>query len=371
MSEIPIVYMQDHAGPGGAQQSLLGILKNLNRNRYKPYLICGEKGYLTEQAEKLDVEVKIIPFPSWRKFKDRFKRLGFINQLIKAFEGFNAQLVHSNEHWFGPFAAEACSARGIPSVCHVRDAVVIPRKVNQYLFHKQSAIIIISQAVGEHLIQHPSTTNLIETVHNGVDCTRFNYHLNGDSVREEWGVNSQEYLIGCAGKLCERKSQLDIMEACVRLFLKYPHVKLALVGPTDLEYRKILEDFARETDISGKVIFSGPRMDMPQVLSAFDCFVLPSKREGLPRSVLEALAMRKPVIASNIPSTSEIITNHKTGLLYNLGVTSELSEALETYINNPKLAVEMAQNGLDLVAKQFTLEKCQEKIETIYEKFLN
>jgi hypothetical protein len=83
MSETPIVYLQDHAGPGGAQQSLLGILKNLNRKKYKPYLICGEKGYLTEQAEKLNVEVKIIPFPSWRKFYQWMQMIWMLKTSLK------------------------------------------------------------------------------------------------------------------------------------------------------------------------------------------------------------------------------------------------------------------------------------------------
>lgn len=164
------------------------------------------------------------------------------------------------------------------------------------------------------------------------------------------------------------KGHSILFYAFEQLVRDFPFLKLLIVG-TGPE-KKRLEEQARELGIAGNVIFAGFRKDIPEVLTAVDIVVQPSLSEGFGLSIIEAMAMEKPVVASAVGGVPEIIKNRVNGLLVPPGDPIALSEAITSVLELPGLARELARSGRETVEKKFTAEAMARKTAEVYEKLV-
>jgi glycosyltransferase involved in cell wall biosynthesis len=125
---------------------------------------------------------------------------------------------------------------------------------------------------------------------------------------------------------------------------------------------------AAELGVGEKVLLTGVRTDLPRVYSAMDIFVLPSLKEGLPMVILEAMASRKPIIATNVGGIPRVIENGSEGILVNPSNVVELSEAIITLLKNEEMSKRLAQNACNKVTQQFSSEAMCARYIGIYEE---
>lgn len=185
---------------------------------------------------------------------------------------------------------------------------------------------------------------------NGVDVGRFAYEPSYNGFRESLGLSAQDKVVGFVGRIVEEKGVLELIEAMQLVVKAIPGAKLLLVGDTldgdrDRKAKQAIGRLLEQNGLACHVLFAGFTEDVPSVMSAIDLFVLPSHREGMPRTVIEAMASGKPVVATNIRGCREEVVPGLTGLLVPVRESSELATAIISLLSNPELARQMGAEG--------------------------
>jgi len=144
-----------------------------------------------------------------------------------------------------------------------------------------------------------------------------------------------------------------------------PKCKLMIVGRGELE--KQLKDLSRKLGVENKVIFTGFRKDIPQIMSCIDIFAFPSLCEGFGLVLLEAMAAKKPIVATNVSAIPEIVSDGKTGILVPPSNAEALADGILRLIKQRNLAKTMAEAGRERLEVYFGIEKMVKKIERIYD----
>lgn len=205
----------------------------------------------------------------------------------------------------------------------------------------------------------------IEVVHNGVA-------LDGATpggVRAELGIPVEAPLVGEVGRLCEVKGQRELIEALAEV----PDAHAVLVG-ADLEqggaYRRTLEQAAERAGVRDRVVFAGEREDARAVVAELDVLALPSWTEGLPLVVLEAMALRRPVVATPVGGTPEVVVDGETGVLVPPRDPAALAEALRRLIADADLRRRLGEAGYERVRSRFSEQAMQERVLAIYDRVL-
>ena len=181
---------------------------------------------------------------------------------------------------------------------------------------------------------------------NGVDIDRFNRNclapMHQTKLRESLGIPDVGLIIGTVGRLTRKKGSGYLIEATNTLLPQFPNLHTIIIGgelSTDPEpFQAELVGRIRSLGIENHVTFTGNREDIPELLGLLDIFTLPTfTHEGLPRSILEAMSMGLPVVATNIRGCREAVVHGKTGLIVPPKDSAKLAEALGTLLSDPDL----------------------------------
>lgn len=215
----------------------------------------------------------------------------------------------------------------------------------------------------------------IHAIRNGVDLGRFDPARAGRgraALRAELGIPVDAPVIVFVGRVVREKGVLDLLDAFRGLRSSHPAARLLVVGeglstdrdPADGELRAA----AQSPDLAGAVHLAGMRPDIPELLAASDIFCLPSLREGLPVSVLEAMAMGLPVVATRIRGSREAVQDGTTGLLCAPGSPRELAGALGYLLSHPEVARKMGGAGHRRAHEAFDLAACLDAQSALYQR---
>ena len=203
----------------------------------------------------------------------------------------------------------------------------------------------------------------IEVVYNGVDAPS----ANGDAVRARLGVPEGVPLVGEVGRLCDVKGQRELIAALAQV----PDARAVLVG-ADLEqggaYERELEREAERFGVRDRVVFAGRREDVADVLAELDVFALPSWTEGLPLVVLEAMAQRRPVVATPVGGTPEVVVDGETGLLVPPRDPDALAAALRRLLDDAGLRARMGDAGFRRVRERFSSDAMVTRVLALYDE---
>ena len=199
---------------------------------------------------------------------------------------------------------------------------------------------------------------------SGVDV---NYYKNVNS-----GKFNKEIKLLFPARIIKEKGIMELINACNDLWNNNYKFTLNIAGKIDKQNRSYLNSkYFKYIQNHPNIIFLGKCNNMREIYKKTDIVILPSWREGLSKSLLESASMSLPIITTNVPGCSDIITNEYSGLLVPAKDKENLKYAIEKYLNNPELAIKFGINARKTVIKKFTIEKINNKIFKIYDKFLN
>lgn len=241
----------------------------------------------------------------------------------------------------------------------------------KYLSFFNSKIIGICTAnrtiLVEHLYLPPKK---VVEIKNGIDLNQYFLQKKSFSndLKKEFNLNDNAKVVGTIGTLTSLKGVDYFIKACDRVNSRIRNVVFFVIG--DGPEMAALKKLSAELKIEDNTIFTGLRIDSRILLSQFDIFVLASLTESLPTVILEALALRIPVIATDVGGVAEIIDNNKTGILVPTCSTNKLSQAIITLLSNQNLAKRFAETGYNLVKKEFNLNRMIEQTTTLYEELI-
>lgn len=355
---IPVLFFSSYATlKRGGQRSTWFILRDLDRKLFGPVLACPEKGELTEKCAETGIPVETLnaaPFRPWSilEFIDSLRKLA---RIIDAYQ---VRIVHSDDLRVAALAALLRPARRLKVVWHAR--VYWKKPLQKIAAHfLADRIICVSEAVQRSF---PIRTKTV-VVHNGVDTDEFDPGKITETVT--W-LEKDATIIGYIGKLAKQKGVRVLIDSFPDVLKAHPSARLLLVGSGKPEYERYLMKLSGDLGVSDKVIFRGEETDTRAILSRIDVFTLPSFTEGLSRSVLEAMSMARPLVVSDIPGNSEIVTHGTTGLLAKTGDSRDLARKLIELLNDPKTAARLGENARRRVGTDFNLRSTISGVESVF-----
>jgi len=219
----------------------------------------------------------------------------------------------------------------------------------------------------------------IVCISNGVDLEKFNIEnvqIDTASFKTALGIPPEGKVIIFIGRLVKEKGILDLLDAFVKLAKDYNDISLLIVGDVapnerDNRTKEKIKNILEDKNVGGRIIITGYREDIPELLKISDIFVLPSYREGLPRSIIEAMAMSKPVVTYNIRGCREEVVDDETGILVPPGDIESLATAILKLYKNSELREKMGKNGRRRAEELYDERKVIEKELLILKKLLN
>lgn len=214
----------------------------------------------------------------------------------------------------------------------------------------------------------------IKFLGNGIDITRFCRERLDVEVqakkRAEIGLHDGP-VVGFVGRLVVEKGIIELLEAMQIVKMRIPNVQLLIVGPIDKEKHDVLTpNIAGQYGLAESTFFTGMRQDMPEMYGLMDVFVLPSHREGFPRSPMEAAAMEVPCVVTDIRGCRETVKHRENGLLVQLGDVQSLAESIVRILTQEGLSQQMGCCGRQLAKERFDEHLVFKHIKAEYKRML-
>jgi len=221
-------------------------------------------------------------------------------------------------------------------------------------------------------------------VHNGIDADTKPETL-ASEIRKMWGVGEDEILIGTVGSLIKRKQINDLIEALAELQKQDargktnpPHPPLLKGGEGGLKCMIVgdgpekdsLQKMVLKMGLHDRVIFTGFQIDAISYINAMNIFVLTSEKEGLPRVILEAMLMGKPVVALNVTGPAELVVDGETGFLVPVRHPEVFADCVLRLIENHELRKQMEEKGRKRIIEKFSIGKYVMGIENVLDEVL-
>ncbi len=354
---------------GGGESHVLDLVQELNKDRYESVVLSFTKGPMIQRMEELGIKTYVV---ETEKPFDKSKRQAVSDILVAE----NIDIVHA--HGTRANSNTYYSARKL--------SIPIIYTVHGWSFHKgQNFLIKNLRILSERFLVNKATITLCvsnsnleegrklfsiknaQVIKNGINRQRFNPDGVYNDLRAELDIPKDEVLVGYIVRVTLQKDPLTLIKA-ISLIDPALKIKFLIVGEGDLleETKKL----ATELKVDSKIIFLNFRQDIPNVLNAIDIYCLPSLWEGLPIGVLEAMAMRKAIIATDIDATKEIITNGQNGILVPVKSPQLLANALTQLANDKQLRQTLGINAAKTIADNFNVQKMTRQIEAVYDQIV-
>jgi len=210
---------------------------------------------------------------------------------------------------------------------------------------------------------------------NGLDLTRFDparfSHEFIRAKKKTLGIPPAVPVIGIVGRLVEEKGYPELFEALRHILKIFPTALLLVVGPEEPGKKdRINRKSVQQYGIADNILFVGQRTDMPELYAVMDVFVLPSHREGFPRTILEASAMGKPIIATSIRGCREAVEHMKTGILVPPRDAEKLAKILQVFLSRPEYAAKMGKGAREKAQREFDEQHIFRRIKERYERVI-
>jgi glycosyltransferase involved in cell wall biosynthesis len=225
-------------------------------------------------------------------------------------------------------------------------------------------VIAVSETTGEKLRGMGIRPERIEVLPNGIDLEAWSPRPRPDPLPP--GLPAGGRFVGTVGRLSIDKAVDTLIEAFGALVPRFENLHLVLVG--DGPERPRLEALATARGVAGRVLFLGHRTDLRELYAAFDLFALSSRTEGMPNTLLEAMAMARPVVATPVGGVGEVVRDRQEALLVPPGRSAPLAEAMAEVLDNDVLAASLARAGRRRVESSFSFTGRLARLETLYER---
>ncbi len=388
MSLMPrrVLYINSSGDFYGAERCLLNLVTRLDPVEFAPLVVLPFRGQLAEELERQRIETRVLPLGVLRVRREIYPPLLFrrlaelipaIYHLARLIRQERVSIVHSNT---SGVLAGALAARlaGVPHIWHVREIITRPAPMwalmRKMIPAMSTRVICISEAVTQHLGACLTREGgKVRVIYDGVDEHVF--HPGPADAAGERGP-----IIGIVGRVSPPKGHEVFIRAAAQVHSMIPAARFMVVGGYLANYQGLYDQLVQlrhELGLEGSLTFTGtvhPEA-IPQILASWSVFVLPTTdstgfREGLGQVILEAMALAKPVVATNVGGPREAVLDGVTGYLVPPGDVGSLATAVLRLIQDPPLAIQMGQAGRARVEECFTIERNVSAIQQLYREIL-
>ena len=368
MNPIRLMFVLTSPTRGGVEEVVLALLKRLPCSEFR-LALAAPRALLEAFGRDLDgvpVDIEPVAAESWRSRTE-------VSQLARFIDRVRPDIV--NPHLFRSVVVAAPLARWhrVPTVVEtyhgregwrhgpIRGSFVPDRLLSRFV----TRVIAVSEAARDFLVRvkgYPA--DKVVVVPNGRDLSALVPGRDRESARKDLGVDPHTPIVGVVGRLEDQKGHRYLLDAWPAVTRDFPDARLLLVG--DGSRREALEAQVKALGIAPSVIFTGFRADVARMLDAIDVLALPSLYEGMPLTAIEAAAMARPVVATAVDGTPEVVEHGVTGFLVPPANPPALSGALLTLLADPDRARSLGETGRQRTLERFDLGRQVEATAAVY-----
>jgi len=370
-NKIRVLYVVENRSFGGGERGFGQLSTNINRDRFQPFVAAHPGGKLEDIVRRAGVP--FFPLDMSRKVNSRT-----ISHLSRIIAENRIHIAHSMGARADFFARMACRKQSSTAViCTVAMLVegfdvgflrkAVYKIADRYSARYVTHYISVSKAVKNRLVEERGISpDRVSVIYNGVELDQYDPKLHSpEKARLSLGIENNYPIIGTIGRLVYQKGLPYFLKAAERVYSKKKEVRFVIIGHGPDEAS--LKHLADSLGITQVCTFAGPRFDIDRLLSTFHIFVLPSLLEGLPRVIIEAMAMARPIVATDIDGVREQITNNQTGLLVEPANPELLAGAIMAILDDEQKANRLARKAQQHAKENFDLRLTIKKIETLYQ----
>ena len=381
-----ILFIHQSAELYGSDKTLLLLLKNLDKNKFKPVVLLPFDGPLKEALENEKIEVVIAPvLKLYRKLFTPKNLIGFFKDIKTAFKIVNE--LHKKYQFTLIYSNTLAVLLGImfawknniKHLWHVHEIIEKPSLfkkafVGLLSLKSNTHIVYNSQATKVFWELNKSIINKGVVIWNGIEI-----YTPESSTSELFDIRKNlflaqpnEIILALVGRISRWKGQMILLDAFNNLVQKNDNIKLVFVGappPNQEKFQEDLEDRISSFNLNDKVLIIPFQNEIHKIWQAIDIAVVPSTEpEPFGMVAIEAMLAHKPIVGSNHGGLTEIIENNATGFLVTPNSVQDLVIALEKLIQNELLRKEMGENGYLRVTTAFSVEQYVDSFEKFFEK---
>ncbi len=391
-AKFKVIHVITRFDKGGSAENTFLTVRGLDKERYDVCLISGlsqESRMSRQEAAGAEVNlaeaekggVRIITIPELVRNIDPVKDIKALFRLMSIFKQENPDIVHTHTskagilgRWAAFFIAKT------PIIVHTPHGHIFWGYFNSW---KTSVLIFLERLTAritdriimlteqerkDHLRFAVAAEEKFAVIHSGVDLHDFlNVFIDPADVKEKLGIPRDSFVVGTVGRLTPVKGQKYLMEAAAKIVQREPRAMFVFLG--DGELLAGFTEMASVPGIKDHLKFLGWRPDVADVMSAFDVFVLPSLNEGMGKVLVEAMAMGKPIIASNVGGIQDLVTHGENGLLVPPADGDALADAILDLYENPDKRESMGKAGRQM-AVEYGVDAMLRKIDALYQACL-
>ena len=363
-----ILHLSETSEPGGSETVLANIAANINSKNYRSYACLLEIGWLPDRLDELGIENRIIP-------NNRPYDPVFLYKLIRLIREKKIALIHAHEFMMNVYGSIAGRLTGIPMIGTLHGKVYIGEKRTRIYAYKLalalcSRMIVVSEDLRAFFLETLGIGDRgkILTIYNGIDQSLYKYTESGNQLRIDLEISSDSVVVGSVGSVFEVKGFPYLLEGLKDVSEKAPNVVLLIVGEGNQS--QILSEKAKALGIEDRVRFLGFRKDIPSILSIFDIYVCSSLSEGLSLSILEAMAVSRPIIATDVGGNPELVADGENGFLVSPKNPQALADKILYLLRNKDEGREMGEYSRRIVENRFSQSTMIENYENLYAELI-
>ncbi len=385
-----ILYVNHASKISGAERCMLRILVSIDRNRFEPLLICPD-GDLANEAEGTDTRVFRMPFIDYQSNRLTIRGRAIANPAAAMGHAFwvglagrriskiagqsGAALIHANTLLARIPAYMAGLFSSTPVIWHIRDILSSRLWLSIYdgiARRGITGIISVSDACRFQF----SDQSRVWTVHDGIPSDSFSRDIEkAEELRTSFGWDSKDMVFGIFGRITAWKGHEQFVEAAVSINRRYSSTRWLVVGEAwsaeEKQFENKLKDVASRSGLGERLIFTGFRKDVSDLMSACDVIVVPSiLPDPFPNTVLEGMSCSRAVVAFSTGGIPEAIEDGVSGILVKESTADSLASAMGKLIENAPLRHEIGLKARNRVVENFSPEKTQRSIENVYDLVL-
>ena len=351
---------------GGGESHLLDLIAGFKSSDVIPIVMAFTPGHLIKTLESKGVKCYVLPTEKPFDFS-------VFRAIKKIVRDEKIDIVHAH------------GSRAASNMLWSRWTLKLPMvyTVHGWSFHQdQSRIVQKLRALSEKLIcnncrkvvcisKSNAKTGIdmfglekCDVIENGINLNLFNANAEGQNLRSDFNLSEDDFVVGLVARITCQKAPIEFAESIIKANAAEPRIKGLIVGEGDMKDQ--LVDYIKEQKAESIFRLSDFRTDVPDLLRMLNVYCLPSLWEGLSIALLEAMAMRKPVVVTPTDGTKEIISNGKNGIVVDFHRPDKLAEAYQNLYNDKKLSSNIGEEAFKLVKQRFDSQRVSDSIVEIY-----
>ena len=356
---------------GGTENQAITLARSLHERGFTVEVACLRRlGPFVKEISDLGIPLSEYPIPGFYSFTALVQKMKFARHMMKL----RVDVMHAYSFYgnvFGILPARLAATPVVIASIRDRGAYLTPmqKRVQRFVCRFADCVLVNAEAVKDWLTSEGYNPAKIVVIPNGVELDRFNAPADPERIRREIGAPSGVPMVMLVSRLTREKGLEQFLEAAQRLSPRFPDARFVIVGyanPAQQEYENNLKAMTDQLGLTGRVIFTGLRRDVPSLLAAATVSVMPSLNEALSNVLLESMAAGAPTVATRVGGTPEAIVDEVTGLLVEPGDAPALASAIERLLRDPALARRLGDAARKAIEAHYSVEKMVRATEALY-----